>query len=1252
VRQVKSRAHAFRYRIFALGVATAFGMVLCAAPVVYAQYHVNGTITGTITDTSGAIVPGANVTLTNDSTGVRLSSETNKAGVYIFSDVNPATYTIAVQKEGFETCQATNVVLQPADTRTFSCALKVGQVAQTVSVSAGALQVQTETAQVNSVINSQQIEQLPDNGRNFANFLALQPGVSGIQFDANNSMNIFATQGVSVNGQRDQNNNILIEGVSSQRTRDNAATTAAPALDAIGEINIVAAGYMPEYSRASGAQIIVQLKSGTDRYHGSLYEYNQNTVYDSAVNYINPGTPVAPYNWNNFGGTFGGPVPGFHKKLFFFFSADFTRNPGASPNNVIVPSANSHSGNFSDYCNAGIACPTVPAFLAGQTDPNTGTTLVKGQPFPNNTIAKQFWSANGSALLGVYPLPNRNGGSVTATSNFYYSSQNPNDNNTYSLKVDYSLDKIKSHLAVSLRHYRTNSTGDNFGNSPQLLDWQIQEPERGGTIDFATTFSPTLVNDFTFGATEDIVHVVLTPGPLGNGLERTNFGITYPYIFGPASKDIAGKTPTINFGGPNSNFDSFNGNTDAYPSHSDGKIFQYSDVLTKVLGRHVIKVGAWIEQDGENDDDQLVIGGQNLNGTFKINGNTSDPHSTGLPAADLLLGVFDNYTELGYRNLTPWVAWQQGYFAQDSWKVTPHFTLQGGLRWDYFPNYRSRWCNFSMFNPEAYGTAGGTQQVIDTNPNSPNYGAIVGGNYYNGISVPCNQLPSSGYNHFGVFGLGFNSSTAASINQELVAAGMLRGYSPTILPNRYHNFGPRLGFAWNPASFPQTSLRGSVGIFYNHDTLSDQTQMGRNVPFQTAATTTNGDIDCPGVSQGPTTFGCSNAGGSFVPGPVVASPTTPQQPIPITGSDIKAPIPVVYGWQMSVQQMLPQDTLLQIGYVGNRSRHFSVLTNLNEMTVGSYGSCLGAAGIQFSTCPYRYSSDVGNSTTPVVPVSAVVPYPGFSNSSFTYQSDNANAAYDSLQVSVQRRMTRNLAYTIAYTWANAWDTGSELQSSIVYHYNPNYYRGKPDWMHHNVFIGTYVYDLPFFQNRKDLAGAVLGGWSISGVFSAQTGVPNTVIDQGVDVAGLGVDPVSSTPAGGGAAAGEFAELVPGCHPNAGPHSKGMWFNTSCYVNPLAAASPGSNNYLEPRGTLGNSGRNTLWGPGMWLWDAGLHKTGFIVTEKVRYEFRAESYNVLNHPAPNGIDNGVFDGTFGIINSVYQPTSGSQRNLQLALRLLF
>jgi hypothetical protein len=1217
-----------RIKVWAVSLVLAIALTLIAPRLGYAQYHVNGTITGTVTDPSGAAIAGATVTARNTLNGTSQSTKTNINGSYLFSDMPAATYTMVVQSQGFQNCETTGLVLDPAASRTFSCALQVGSASQTIEVQASALQVETESAQINSVINSQQIEQLPDNGRNFANFLALEPGVAGINFSDFNSMNIFATQGVSVNGLRDSDNNILIEGVSSQRTRDNAATTAAPALDAIGEVNIVATGYMPEYSRGAGAQIVVQLKSGTDQYHGSLYEYNQNTAYDSALNAL-PGQQTNPrgvINWNNFGGTFGGPIPHTHHKLFFFYGEDVTRQPGASPNNVVVPSALAHQGNFSEYCAAAIACPTVPAFLGGQTDPSTGQTLVAGQPFPNNTIAQKFWSANGAALMGVYPMPNLSSGTVAnGLANYFYASQSPNNNHTESLKVDFAIDRLKSHLAVSLRHYRTDSFSGNFGGSPQMLDWNIQEPERGATIDFATTFSPTLLNDLTIGSTEDIVHVTVPPGPRGNGQNRSALGITYPYIFGDQSKDIAGKTPTIVWAGPNSNLDPFNLNTDAYPSHSVGHIYQFSDVLTKVHRNHTFKFGVWIEHDGENDDDQLVIGGQNLNGTFTL-GATNDPHSTGLPLADLLLGASDNYAEYGFRNETPWAAWQQGYFAQDSWKVRKNLTIEGGLRWDYFPNYSSKYCNFAMFNPLAYSTLPGTKQVID-----PATGLVEGGNYYNGLSMPCTGIPSSAEGHLGVFGEQFNASTAGTINQQLVANGVIRGYSPTILPNRYRAFQPRLGFAWDPLGNGKTSIRGSAGIFYNHETISDQTQMGRNLPFQTGASINNGNIDCPGVAQSAlntASFGCSSGSTAFTPGPIAASPTNEQGPIPVTGQDYRAPLPVVYSYHFSVQHMLPQNTLVEVGYVGTMSRHFSVLEDLNELPVGTFGSCSSFAP---GTCPYRFDS----TTTQV---SSIVPYPGFSNKSFTYQVNNANSAYNSLQASVQRRMSHNLMFTGVYTYATAHDIGSELQSSIVDHYNPNYNLGNPDWLQHHSFTATYVYTLPF-KNQRSLAGRTLGGWEVTGVVTIRSGGLNdpsgtfgTVTDQGSDLAGLGVDP------SGGLSYGEHADIVPGCNPNSGPRTYTNFFNTSCFALPAP-------------GTLGNAPRNGVFGPRFWIWNAGVHKDGDVIGEKLKYQFRAESVNVLNHPIPNGVNTNITSGAFGQINSLYGPNN-DQRSLQLGLRLFF
>jgi hypothetical protein len=1193
-------------------VVVALGLLVQPA---HAQSQVNGTLTGTITDVSGAVVSGANVTATNKSTAVQQTTSTNNVGVYVFADMPPGTYELKVEKGGFQACVGAGIILDPAQTHSFSCSLKPGTATETVTVDASALQVDTGSSQVNGVINSTQTEELPVNGRNFANFLAVQPGVSGLSFDSMNSMNIFATQGVGVNGLRDEANNILVEGVTSTRTRDNAAETAAPTIDAIGEINIVTAGYMPEYSRGAGGQIIVQLKSGTDHYHGSLYEYNQNTDYDAASNALNPGAPTAPINWNNFGGTIGGPVIPGHKKLFFFYSQDVTRQPSTSIGKALVPTTLAQQGNFSEYCNAGLACPAVPAFLNGQKDPNTGQTLVTGQPFPNDTIAKQFWSANGSALLAVYPAPNVAGLSGNTLVNpplgfnYTYPQNSAANAHVESLKVDFVINP-KNHLAVTLRHYRQDSFGAFAGGSPQLLSWNIQEPERGATADLATTFSSTLINDLTVGSTEDIVHVVLPPGLRGNGNNRTSVGINYPYIFGNASKDVAGKTPTVSFGSGDGSIDVFNVDTDAYPSSSIGHIYQFQDVVTKILGKHIIKFGAWIEKDGERDDDQLVIGGQNLNGQMIFN-STGNPYSTGSPLADSLLGAFANYTELGFRNQTPWTAWQQGYFVQDSYKVTPRLTIQGGVRWDYFPPYHSSWCNFSMFDPATYSTTAGAQQVLNTAT-----GAIVGGNYYNGIAAPCSQLPANAYNHFGVFGEPFNSSTAQSINSNLTGIGVIRGLSGSILPSHYNNWQPRLGFSWDPFGTGKTTIRGSGGVFYYHATLSDQTQMGRNVPFQTAASVNNGDIDCPAVPQNlnglANTFGCGTGGAPFVPGPVVPSVANPQQPIPITGQDLNAKVPEVYQWHLDVQHMLPQNTLLDVAYVGTQARHLSILANLNELQPGT---CLGAT--------------VSTNDAPAC-VNKNLPFAGFSNSNFTYQLNEANSSYNALQISAQRRMTHNLMFTLAYTFANWIDDGSAISSSIVDHYDLAYNRGPADSLRHHSLTLTYVYDLPTYK-RNQFTERVLGGWELAGVIVAATGIPGgtsengTITDGGSDAAGMGVD------------AGEHAQLVAGCNPNNAPHTQLDWFNGACFMNPLS----------ETPGTLGNSGRNLVWGPGFWDWDFALYKRGNIFRERVSYQLRAEAYNVLNHVNWNGIQTNIFAGNFGQVNS-----NGNPRTMQLGLRLIF
>jgi hypothetical protein len=410
------------------------------------------------------------------------------------------------------------------------------------------------------------------------------------------------------------------------------------------------------------------------------------------------------------------------------------------------------------------------------------------------------------------------------------------------------------------------------------------------------------------------------------------------------------------------------------------------------------------------------------------------------------------------------------------------------------------------------------------------------------------------------------------------------------------------------------------------------------LPFQTGASLNNGDIDCPGAAQTSSTLGCSGAGSAFTPGPVIPSPANEQGPIPVTGQDYRAPLPVVYSFHLGVQHMFPQNTMVEVGYVGTMTRHFSVLEDLNELPVGTYGDCTLAGGSVSTTnatlcapgSPYIYNN--GATAGTATQVSAIVPYLGFSNSSFTYQINNGNSAYNALQASVRRAMTKNLMFSGVYTYANAHDIGSQLQSSIIYHYDPNYNRANSDWLQHHNLSATWVYTLPFFEHVNNWKGAIAGGWGLSGTFifrSGSTGGPNgqfTVTDAGLDLAGLGVDN------------GEHAQLVAGCNPNSGPRSRAEFFDTACFQMPAP-------------GTLGNAPRNFIIGPRFWILDMGLHKNGQIIGEKLGYQFRAEAFNVLNHPIPNQVDSGITDGTFGAVTSVYN-NNGDQRVMQLGMRLIF
>jgi len=419
----------------------------------------------------------------------------------------------------------------------------VGQVSQTVEVTASSVLVNTVDTKVARTVDSQQMQQLPVNGRNFVNLLGLQPGVvqsfSFNSFQGINGFSMFASQCTQVNGLTGESNNLLIDGAPSTRTRANGATVAVPSMDAISEVNIITTGYMPEYSRAAGGQMVVNMKSGTSQYHGTVYEFLRNDALD-ARNFF--AATVPKLNVNDFGFSIGGPVIPKHNKLFFFWSEEWQREVNGNTEIGTVPTPQDRTGDLNAYCQAfASSCPTVPAYLNGVDG------LVAGKPFPNNIIPSNILSPNGSSMVAHFYLqPN----TVTNLStinpmeggnNLTYNYNTPTNALTSSIKIDYNVND-KNHLAVTLRHLSnslSSPAGSNGGSA--LLQQAFKFPGRGATVDFNTSFSPTLLNDFTVSATEDPVTVLVPGGSFGgNGVDRGSLGFTYPYIIpgGDASKDI------------------------------------------------------------------------------------------------------------------------------------------------------------------------------------------------------------------------------------------------------------------------------------------------------------------------------------------------------------------------------------------------------------------------------------------------------------------------------------------------------------------------------------------------------------------------------------------------------------------------------------------------------------------------------------------------------------------------------------------
>jgi hypothetical protein len=845
----------------------------------HAQFD-TGQIAGYIRDASQAVVTGATVTIINQGNGDQHTAATNANGYYVVPSLQVGTYTVSAEMAGFRKSVQSGIVLDSAARVNVDLILTLGSVTESVEVNASATQVQTESAQVGRVVDTRQIQALTLNGRNPIYLALLKPGVAGGSigtFDPDSVSN----GGFNINGSRADEYIVMVDGAVATRTRSSGSMLGAQDVDSIQEVQILTANYNAEYGRSSGGQIRFVTKSGTLNFHGDLVENFRNSALDAndwtrnhsplASQYLGP----APFRFNQYGWDIGGPVfipkvtDRKKTRLFFFWAEEWIKRREGQTATGTAPSLAMRSGDLSELLN-----PANPFFKKAVVinDPTTG------KPFPGNIIPSDRVSHNGQALLSSYPLPTP--GFLQGTSNYIVTYPHFSDTRKDTFKVDYM---IRENHRLSFRGTHIPWTFDGpFEGTLGTFQSLWSRPNRTAALSLTSTFTPTLINEFTVSANSDGLGSIYANPACGPRCDRGRYGINYPFIY-PGTKWFPGKLPSLTITGLTTV------DNGPYPGTWAGFVYSWANNTTKVMGNHTLKFGVVLEHAGQNDHIQFTTASApatiNENGAFRF----LDGSFTGAGIGNAVLGLFNDYSELGGKPITPWVSTSFDWFVQDSWKASKKLTVEYGVRHSIWPPWKSRWGSLAEFLPTYYDPS--KAPVVDRAG-----GFIVSGDPYNGIVLPGCSVPSEEGNRFPALHSGQFDRLYHCLPEGLAET-------------HYTVFQPRLGIAYAPNA--KTAIRAGVGMFANRTAINRDTALGGNAPFQPQTTVINGSADAP------------------------AGATPRLFPFTLTSQDPVFKIPTAWNWNATFQRDIGWGTTLEVGYVGRRGIHNQRKRNINQLQPGT-----------------------------------------------------------------------------------------------------------------------------------------------------------------------------------------------------------------------------------------------------------------------------------------------------------------------------
>lgn len=1202
----------FLRRIGMAAVIAFVGILMLTGHTPLQAQTTSASVSGLVKDSQGGALPGATVTLTSRTQGSALTAQADSEGRFVFPIVRPDSYTLKVSVPGFKTLERTNVVVNANDK--FSAgvlALDVGEVTEEVSVLGRVSELQTTSGERSFTLENEALKNIANNGRMVFNFATLVPGVLS---QSTGGTEVGAADGFTVNGQRQNSNNVTIDGVTNIDTGNNGGNMATTNIDSVAEFKILTNGYQAEYGRAVGGQVQIVTKSGTQSFHGSGYWYGRRSDWNAnswtnkraaAPPPVGNGNLIVPpkASRNDYGLTIGGPVfiPGVFntdkKKLFFFFSEERQRRQDpVSERLARVPTALERAGDFSQSVdNNGNPFPYIRDYTTGLPCNASNTSGCFRDGGVLGKIPRSRLYAPGIAALNIYPAANFSGGS-----GINYTSQVPNSAPRQEdlLKLDFQATdswrftgrymKTKEDI---LQAYGTTWAGNGSDRLP--IPTLFKHPGTNWMVSATGILNNATSLEVSVGSAHNSLDYELQ----AKNLFRAAAGLTgMPLLFSDAVR--ADYIPDMRFNGGRVGGNAGQYQTDRGPFTNFNTTYDAIANLTKIWGSHSAKFGVYYQSSLKP---QSIFA--SFNSQINFIDDANNPFDTGFGYANAAIGVFNAYTQASKFALPEWRYKNFEWYAQDNWKASSRLTLDYGVRFYYLTPQWDTTLQASNFLPNkfdpaqaahlyvpaclgAYPCSGSSRVGLD-----PKTGQTVDQRFIGRLTPGSNR---------------FNGAFQAGqgINDQLQNGGAFR-------------VSPRFGFVYDFSGKGTTIVRGGAGVFY------DRPQ--GNMVFDMIA-------NAPGVLVSGLQWGRLQDLTSATGDP---NPTLGQSP---TAYDFKPP--KVYAWNVGVQHKVWKAITLDVAYVGASDKDLLRQEQINAVPYG-------AKFLPQNQDPTRAPSAIPGASA--LPDDLLRPYPGYNNIRLWKYDGYSN--YHALQTSLNRRFDNGVMFSVFYVWSKALTianddfTAGRPNASAAEIRRADYSYAAYDRPHN--FVVNFVYQTP--KVASGALGVLANNWQISGIYRWTSGRPYPI---NFSIPNIGASNLT------GSDAGQNARVVLTCDPGKGwsgdPYKQLL--NTSCFAPPR----PGSDGTESARFFVRAPPINNL--------DLSLSKI-VSVGNRVKLEVRLDAFNALNHTQFTGVNNSVsfasltnptitnlvYDASgnfvrnngFGSINGVAPP-----RTLQLVTRLTF